>query len=315
MDALPAELIKPICALINPDSLSKLKGIPHANAQWSDSVDQALASRFNLSVNVKYSKTAGRNQLRLEKRFLNADSSTRWTPHESDPSYIEALVFHLKPCDPKPDSSDANLMTLAELCSMVSEALRLLKSSRKVDITIERLEDRKVDITIERLAEYPGDLLDLLPRKGPFTKVTVDTSRCPVIPPFDVPIRIHLHPFVGSHRSQYLKRLRGRECLRWLVEYWTSHSRRPWDSEISIPMVDGEIWESEVEEFEYKSSRYRKREGYDNLYVRYIYKDQAVKVIAITEPNFDHLHVLFSTVFTLLLIGFCYLVSCLMGWN
>uniref|UniRef100_A0A1I8APL6 F-box domain-containing protein n=1 Tax=Steinernema glaseri TaxID=37863 RepID=A0A1I8APL6_9BILA len=240
MDALPAELVAPIVDLVHPKSLDNLKEIFHVDSQWSRSVDHAQASRFDLSVFVKYLIGSDRMQLYLEKKFLNAPEWTVWAPQDDDNSKIETLSLIVSQIEPGME----NLQIPRALCySWVTKALRLMNASRRLVITVEQLD------------EYPGDLLDLLPRKRDSLRVSVNTGKCHILPPFDIPIRLHLPPFVGRYRTEHLKRLRGRKCLRWLVDYWKTYIAQYRDWDIFIPMSDGDIWERELKDFTHKAHR------------------------------------------------------------
>uniref|UniRef100_A0A1I8AJS7 F-box domain-containing protein n=1 Tax=Steinernema glaseri TaxID=37863 RepID=A0A1I8AJS7_9BILA len=241
MDTLPVELVAPIVEIVDSKSLANLKKFLQTDSPWSRSVDQAHTSRFDLSIIVRYLIGSDRMQLHLDKRFLNTDKWITWTPQDDDNFKIGTLFLTV-------NSGMARFypylqITRAACYSRVSEVLRLMNFSRKLDISIEQLD------------EYPGGLLDLLPRKRDSLQVSVNTVKCNILRPFDIPIRLHLRPFIGRHRTEHIKGLRGRKCLRWLVDYWKTYAPEHWDWDILIPMVDGDIWERELQDFAHKSHR------------------------------------------------------------
>uniref|UniRef100_A0A1I7ZTE0 FBA_2 domain-containing protein n=1 Tax=Steinernema glaseri TaxID=37863 RepID=A0A1I7ZTE0_9BILA len=283
MEGFSADVVRPICALVRPESLSHLKAfIP---ARWSGYIDDVLASRFNLFVTVKYLKDSDRMQLSLIKEFLSGKRAN-WTLQDTDAFHIDALVLTVSQTEPGMEDFHPNQeMSLVECFSKLAEALPLMNFCRKVDITIEQLD------------EYPSGLLDLLPQKSPLTKVYLDTSRCPILPPLDLPIRMNLSPFFGRRQVETLMKLQGAECLRWLVQYWRTHSDVEWDSEISIPMLDCEIWKSEVTDFKHEPyGTYYQCAEHGYLYVRHAYEERVVRVIATQERNIESLVLLFGTI-------------------
>uniref|UniRef100_A0A1I8ATE9 F-box domain-containing protein n=1 Tax=Steinernema glaseri TaxID=37863 RepID=A0A1I8ATE9_9BILA len=274
MDALPVELVGPIVKLINPESLANLKKILHPDTPWSLSVDHTQASRFSLSVYVKYIRGSDRMQLYISKRFFNTPNWIAWTPQDDDCSKIETFFVTVKHTEPGMQYFNPQLQMRRAVCySRVKEALNLMNSSRKLNITVK-----------EQLDQYPGGLLDLLPRKRDSLQVILDTVKSPILPPFDIPIRLHLWPFVGRFRADKLKRLRGRDCLRWLLDYWNTYYPEQWDWDILIPMVDADIWEKELQDFTYKShrnyyydmKRWNGKQWYLDIW--FLPREQAVKV-------------------------------------
>uniref|UniRef100_A0A1I7Y2E7 Neur_chan_LBD domain-containing protein n=1 Tax=Steinernema glaseri TaxID=37863 RepID=A0A1I7Y2E7_9BILA len=97
-------------------------------------------------------------------------------------------------------------------------------------------------------------------------------------------MRLYLRPFQSFYRSDKLKTLRGRDCLRWLVDYWNTYYPEQWDWDILIPMVDADIWERELQDFTHKTHRkyyydmtqWKGRKWY--LDVWFLPQEQAVKV-------------------------------------
>uniref|UniRef100_A0A1I7ZL57 F-box domain-containing protein n=1 Tax=Steinernema glaseri TaxID=37863 RepID=A0A1I7ZL57_9BILA len=269
MDALPVELVGPIVELVNPKSLENLQEILPADSPWTLWVDHARASRFNLTVIVKYVRGSDQMQLQLKRKYLGVALWADWIPEDDDRSKIETLFFSVRRTEPGMEHLQ---MPRAVCYSWVREALRLTNSSRTLDITVEQLED------------YPGDLLDLLHRKRDSLQVSVNTAKCPILPPFDIPIRLHLPPFVGRYRTEHLKGLRGRDCLRWLVDYWKTNNPEHWDWDILIPMAINDIWHGELKDFAYEShrrcyydtKRWKGRDWY--LDVWFLQRKNAIKV-------------------------------------
>uniref|UniRef100_A0A1I7ZTS3 Transmembrane protein n=1 Tax=Steinernema glaseri TaxID=37863 RepID=A0A1I7ZTS3_9BILA len=267
MEALPAELVVPIVKLVNPESLLNLKSILHPNTPWSLSVDHALEPRFDLYVTVLYLRGFDCMQLHVNKKMQDG-RIVSYAPQDDDAYNIDGLMFTVGQTEPGLSSFYSHLVrNRADCLARVRQALQLMNSSRRLEITIEHLD------------KQPGDLLDLLPRRDASLQVSLDTVRCSVLPPFDIPIRLHLRPFVGPGRSDYLSIAQGRYCLWWLITHWECNINEEWDSEIAIPMAEDEDWQSVLKEFQQKSpGTYERALDRGRIYVRYVEEDRTVIV-------------------------------------
>uniref|UniRef100_A0A1I8AQK7 Response regulatory domain-containing protein n=1 Tax=Steinernema glaseri TaxID=37863 RepID=A0A1I8AQK7_9BILA len=149
MDALPAELVAPIVKLVNPVSLSNLKSILRPNTPWSLSVDHALEPRFDLYVTVLYLRGFDCMQLHVNKKMQDG-RIVSYAPQDDDAYNIDGLMFTVGQTQPGLSSFYSHLVrSRADCLARVREALQLMNSARRLDITIEHLD------------EQPGDLLDL----------------------------------------------------------------------------------------------------------------------------------------------------------
>uniref|UniRef100_A0A1I7ZW95 F-box domain-containing protein n=1 Tax=Steinernema glaseri TaxID=37863 RepID=A0A1I7ZW95_9BILA len=225
MDALPAELVAPIIKLVNPKSLANLKRLFYPDNPWSLSVAHARASRFVLHVTFTYLKDARQMQIHINKKMLNRRTIV-FVPQDDDTSNIEGMTLTVKQT-----KSERENVPSTVIFSRLEEVLRFMPFCRKFDIKVHYLD------------EYPEDLLDMLPQKGPFTRVTVDTSKCRVIPPLEIPMRLHLRPFVGFNRYANFDTFYGQYCLQWLIDYWRLNSHIEWDSQrlMSVSLSKDEL--------------------------------------------------------------------------